>query len=247
MIRVENLKKSFGAQSVLNSVNLNIKNGEITVIIGKSGTGKSVLLNNIIGLLKPDEGSIFYKDKDITKLKEKELNSIRKKFGVLFQDAALFDSLSVFDNIAFPLVEHKILKKKSDIEQKVKETLNLVGLNDIENKMPSELSGGMRKRVGLARAIVTQPEIIFFDEPTTGLDPTSSLSIADLIKNMQMHLSTTCFIISHDLSLTFRIADNIGLLDNGSIVEFGDKHSFANSSNEIVNNFINAYKIGESL
>ena len=243
MIKIENLKKSFDSQVVLDGVNLNIEGGKITVIIGKSGTGKSVLLKNIIRLLEPDDGKILYNEKDMTKLNEKELNKIRIKLGVLFQEAALFDSLSVFENVAFPIIERKIIKNRQKIKEEVKKTLGLVGLDEIYDKMPSELSGGMKKRVGLARAIITKPEIVFFDEPTTGLDPVSSMAIAHLIKNMQKKLSTTCFVISHDLSLTFKIADNIGLLDEGKIIEFGDKESFLHSNNTLVKNFLNAYNI----
>ncbi len=247
MIRVEELKKSFQTQTVLDGVNLSIEDGKITVIIGKSGTGKSVLLKNIIGLLKPDSGRVLYNEDDMVTASKKKLNKIRMNFGVLFQDAALFDSLSVFENIAFPVVEHRLIKNRKKIKESVKKTLELVGLGEIYDKMPSELSGGMKKRVGLARAIITQPEFIFFDEPTTGLDPVSAMAIAGLIKDMQMKLSTTCFIISHDLSLTFKIADNIGLLDNGKIVEFGSKESFLNSDNELVKDFLKAYEIGESI
>lgn len=245
MIKVKELKKSFYSQTVLNGVNLDIEEGKITVIIGKSGAGKSVLLKNIIGLMKPDSGSIFFYDKDITKVSYNELKQIRLNFGVLFQDAALFDSLNVFNNIAFPLIERRIVRRKSELKKKVKETLKLVELENIEDKMPSELSGGMKKRVGLARAIVTNPRIIFFDEPTTGLDPITSMAIAHLIKDMQMKLSTTCFIISHDLALTFKIADNIGFLHDGKIIEFGDKNTIKNSSNPIVREFLESYFAGE--
>ncbi len=245
MIKVKELKKSFYNQTVLNGVNLDIEEGKITVIIGKSGAGKSVLLKNIIGLMKPDSGSIFFYDKDITKVSYNELKQIRLNFGVLFQDAALFDSLNVFNNIAFPLIERRIVRRKSELKKKVKETLKLVELENIEDKMPSELSGGMKKRVGLARAIVTNPRIIFFDEPTTGLDPITSMAIAHLIKDMQMKLSTTCFIISHDLALTFKIADNIGFLHDGKIIEFGDKNTIKNSSNPIVREFLESYFAGE--
>jgi phospholipid/cholesterol/gamma-HCH transport system ATP-binding protein len=247
MIKIESLKKAFDTQVVLDGVNLNIERGKITIIIGKSGTGKSVLLNNIIGLIQPDYGKILYNGENLVEFSKKQLNKIRMDFGVLFQDAALFDSLNVLENVAFPLVEHKIVKKKDEIKAKVLDTLKMVGLENIESKMPSELSGGMRKRVGLARAIITNPKIVFFDEPTTGLDPVSAASIAHLIKDMQRRLSTTCFVISHDLSLTFKIADNIGLLDSGKIVEFGTKESFLLSDNAIVKNFIDAYKIGEQI
>ncbi len=248
MIRIEGLKKRFGEQVVLDGVNLTIEEGLITVIIGKSGAGKSVLLKHIIGLIKPDQGSILFKGKDMTEMSLKELNRIRVKFGVLFQDAALFDSYTVFENVAFPVVEHRMIRGRKRIKERVLDTLKLVGLDEnVAAKMPSELSGGMRKRVGLARAIVTSPHIIFFDEPTTGLDPVSSMAIANLIREMQRTLKTTCFIISHDLSLTFSIADRIGLLENGKIVEFGDVSSFLNSDNPTVKSFINAYRLGDKL
>ncbi|AEA34530.1 ABC transporter ATP-binding protein [Hippea maritima] len=245
MIVTENISKSFGKQKVLDDLNLTIEEGKITVIIGKSGAGKSVLLKHLIGLLKPDSGKIIFQDKDITRVSDKELKNIRLNFGVLFQDAALFDSLTVFENVAFPVIEHKLLKDRKKLKELVKETLSLVELENIEDKMPSELSGGMRKRVGLARAIITKPKIIFFDEPTTGLDPITSMSIAKLIKQMQEKLKTTCFIISHDLSLTFKIADRIGFLHNGRIMEFGDRHSIKNSKNPIVIEFLESYYTGE--
>ncbi len=245
MIKVRDLSKTFYNQIVLDGLDLNIEKGKITVIIGKSGAGKSVLLKNIIGLLKPNNGSIMFYDKDIAKVSYKELKKIRLNFGVLFQDAALFDSYSVFDNVAFPLIERKIVKSRKKTEEMVKETLKLVELEGIEKKMPSELSGGMKKRVGLARAIVTKPKIIFFDEPTTGLDPITSMSIASLIQDMQTKLKTTCFIISHDLALTFKIADNIGFLHNGKIIEFGDKNTIINSQNPTVREFLESYFAGE--
>ncbi len=245
MIKVRELKKSFYRQTVLDGLSLNIEEGKITVIIGKSGAGKSVLLKSIIGLLKPDSGSIMFYDEDITRVNYEELKKIRLNFGVLFQDAALFDSYNVFNNVAFPLIERKIVKSMKKAEEIVKETLKLVELEGIEEKMPSELSGGMRKRVGLARAIVTKPKIIFFDEPTTGLDPITSMSIARLIKDMQTKLKTTCFIISHDLALTFKIADNIGFLHEGKIIEFGDKNTIINSQSSVVREFLESYFAGE--
>ncbi|WP_022671297.1 ABC transporter ATP-binding protein [Hippea alviniae] len=246
MIEVKDLSVNFYNQKVLDELNLNIEKGKITVIIGKSGAGKSVLLKNIIGLLKPNKGSIIVEGKDITKIRYDELKRIRLNFGVLFQEAALFDSLTVFENIAFPLIERKLIKNKKELKDKVKEALSLVELHDIENKLPSELSGGMKKRVGLARAIITNPKIIFFDEPTTGLDPITAMSIAKLIKNMQQTLNTTCFIISHDLALTFKIADRIGFLHEGKIIEFGDAEQIKNSNNPIVKEFLESYYVGES-
>ncbi len=245
MIKIRDLTKSFYNQVVLDKLDLDIQEGKITVIIGKSGAGKSVLLKNVIGLLRPDSGSIFFCEKDITKVSYDELKQIRLNFGVLFQEAALFDSLNVFNNIAFPLIERKIVKNRKQAEERVGKTLKLVGLEGIEDKMPSELSGGMKKRVGLARAIVTNPKIIFFDEPTTGLDPITSMAIAELIKDMQIKLSTTCFIISHDLALTFKVADNIGFLHNGKIIEFGDKNKIKNSTNPVVREFLESYFAGE--
>ena len=245
MIEVKDLSVSFYSQKVLNNLNLTIEKGKITVIIGKSGAGKSVLLKNIIGLLKPNSGSIIVEGKDITKIHYNELKRIRLNFGVLFQEAALFDSLNVFENIAFPLIERRLVKSKKELKERVKEALSLVDLHSIENKLPSELSGGMKKRVGLARAIITNPKIIFFDEPTTGLDPITSMSIAKLIKNMQQTLNTTCFIISHDLALTFKIADRIGFLHNGKIIEFGDAEHIKNSNNPIVKEFLESYYVGE--
>ena len=225
----------------MNDLDFDIEDGKITVIIGESGSGKSVLLKTIIGLMKPSSGKIIYSGRDISKMREKELRKIRIKFGVLFQDAALFDSQNVFYNVAFPVIEHKMAKKK-DIKNVVKKALNVVGLEDIENKMPSELSGGMRKRVGLARAIITNPDVVFFDEPTTGLDPIMSVSIGMLIKDMQRKFSKTCFVISHDLNLTLNIADTIGVLYKGKIITFKDKSSFFNSDNELVANFLKAYQ-----
>jgi phospholipid/cholesterol/gamma-HCH transport system ATP-binding protein len=187
-IRIVDLHKSFGMQKVLDGVDLEIEKGKITVVIGKSGGGKSVLLKHLIGLIKPDKGSIWINGIEITKLKEKELNEIRIKFGMLFQEAALFDSMDVFDNIAFPLREHT-KKAEKEIEKIVENKLKQVGLLRFGDKMPAELSGGMRKRVGLARALALDPETILFDEPTSALDPIISLTILELIKETQTYLN----------------------------------------------------------
>ncbi len=242
MIEVKNLKKAFGSQIVLNNLNLKIQKGAITVIVGKSGGGKSVLLKNIIRLLEPDSGSIVFDGVDLAKMPERKLKLYRAKFGVLFQEAALFDSWSVYENVAFPAIERKLFKSKKELDSAVMETLKLVKLEDIRHKMPSELSGGMKKRVGLARAIITKPDVIFFDEPTTGLDPVTSASIGSLILSMKQELGTTCFVISHDLELTRQIADFVGFLYNGKIEEFVDKESFFGSTNKHVVEFINAYR-----
>jgi phospholipid/cholesterol/gamma-HCH transport system ATP-binding protein len=241
-IRIVDLHKSFGMQKVLDGVDLEIEKGKITVIIGKSGGGKSVLLKHLIGLLKPDKGSIWINGIEITKLKEKELNEIRIKFGMLFQEAALFDSMDVFDNIAFPLREHT-KKAEKEIEKIVENKLKQVGLLRFGDKMPAELSGGMRKRVGLARALALDPETILFDEPTSALDPIISLTILELIKETQTYLNKTYVVISHDLMGMFRIADKVAFLSEGKIIEYGTPNEIRKSKNEVTMEFLNATKI----
>ncbi len=237
MIKVSNVFKSFGTQDVLKGVNLKVVSGKITFIIGKSGSGKSVLLKHILGLIKPDKGEIYINDKNVVSANKKELIEIRKEFGVMFQNVALFDSMTVFENIAFPLVEHTKLSQ-SEIKEIVKEKLHLVGLEGIEEKMPSELSGGMQKRVGLARAIVLNPKILLFDEPTTGLDPVICDSIDEMILETQKKLNLTCLVISHDIPATFKIADYVAMLDKGRIVEYGTPAELKKSDNEIVKEFL---------
>lgn len=241
-IRIVDLHKSFGMQKVLDGVDLEIEKGKITVIIGKSGGGKSVLLKHLIGLIKPDKGSIWINGTEITKLKEKELNEIRIKFGMLFQEAALFDSMDVFDNIAFPLREHT-KKAEKEIEKIVENKLKQVGLLRFGDKMPAELSGGMRKRVGLARALALDPETILFDEPTSALDPIISLTILELIKETQTYLNKTYVVISHDLMGMFRIADKVAFLSEGKIIEYGTPNEIRKSKNEVTMEFLNATKI----
>lgn len=238
-IKIIDLHKSFGNQKVLDGINLEIKHGEITVIIGKSGGGKSVLMKHIIGLLKPDAGEIWVDGVDITKLKERELNEVRKKFGMLFQEAALFDSMNVIDNVAFPLREHTKLPEK-EILNLSEEKLRNVGLGGFGYKMPSELSGGMRKRVGLARALILDPEIILFDEPTSALDPIISLTILDLIKETQERFKKTYVVISHDISGMFRIAHKIAMLYDGKIIEYGTPMDIKRSDKEEVKEFLKA-------
>ncbi len=237
MIEVIGLLKSFNGKKVLDGVNLSIEKGEITVIIGRSGEGKSVLLKHIIGLLKPDSGQILVDEEDITKMNEKELDIIRRKFGMLFQGAALFDSMTVGENVGFPLMEHTSMYF-NEVKGVVRDKLQKVGLSGIEQMMPADLSGGMKKRVGLARAIVMDPEIILFDEPTTGLDPIMSDSIATLIQNTQKGLNTTYVVITHDISLTYKIADSIAMLHEGKIIEEGTVEEIKNSTNPIVRQFI---------
>ncbi len=243
MIEIKNLRKAFGTQIVLDGLDLNIESGKITVVLGRSGQGKSVLIKSIIGTLKPDAGLIIFNGKNLLEMKLSEFNKVRVKFGVLFQEAALFDSMNVFENVAFPVIEHKMMDKKL-IKDEVKRVLNLVELDGAEEKYPSELSGGMKKRVGLARAIITKPQIIFFDEPTTGLDPIASYSIAKLIKNMKTKLNTTCLVITHDLDVANLIADYIGFLDSGKIIEYEKKDEFFKSNSKIVREFLDAFKGG---
>ncbi len=237
MIKLVDLYKSFKALKVLDGINLEMNKGEITVIIGRSGGGKSVLLKHIIGLIRPDAGHVFIDDIDITRLTEKDLYKIRHRFGMLFQDAALFDSMTVGQNVGFPLVEHTKLSRQ-EIAEIVAGKLADVGLPGIESKYPSELSGGMKKRVGLARAIAMDPEILLFDEPTTGLDPIMTAAIDELILGIQKRLKLTCVIISHDIRSTFKVANKIAMLYKGKIIEEGDPESFHNSENPIVQGFL---------
>ena len=221
MIRLENITKYFKDQRVLDDLSLNVERGKTTVIIGKSGGGKSVLLKHMIGLIKPSEGNIYIDDENIVGLSPNEMNRVRKKFGMLFQDAALFDSMTVGENVAFPLREHTKLKN-AEIKQRVAEKLRMVGLPGSEHKLPSQLSGGMRKRVGLARAIIMDPAIILYDEPTTGLDPIMTDIVDTLIKETQEKLGVTCVVISHDIKATFKVAHNVAMLHEGRIIVFGE-------------------------
>ena len=237
MIRVVDLYKSFGRQPVLRGVNLDLEAGKITTIIGGSGSGKTVLLKHLNALLLPDRGSVVVDGKDITKLNQSALNEVRQKFGVLFQGAALLDSMTVYDNVAFPLRERTRLKEP-DIEHKVKESLGQVGLTGMGYKFPAEVSGGMKKRAGLARALVTQPEIMLFDEPTTGLDPLLGKSIHQLIRKMHAAFKFTGVIVSHDIPEVFRISDRIAMLANGTIEEVGTTEEMIASKNPVVRQFL---------
>jgi len=237
MISIRGLKKFLGGKLVLEEVNLEVKQGETMVVIGPSGCGKSVLLKHMMGLLKPDAGQIIIYGKDITRMKERELNEMRKKFGMLFQEAALFDSLSVEDNVSFGLREHTNLNGQ-EIKKIVQEKLRMVGLGDIAELKPSELSGGMRKRVGLARAIAMDPEIIFYDEPTTGVDPIMGDVINNLILELQDRLNITSVAVTHDMNSAYKIADRIAMLYEGKIVETGDVESIKTTRNPIVKQFI---------
>ncbi|MCK9275407.1 MAG: ABC transporter ATP-binding protein [Syntrophales bacterium] len=237
MIELFDLHKSFGKQKVLDGLNLTIRGGMTTMIIGRSGGGKSVLLKHMIGLLRPDSGSVVVCGKDITRMNDRDLNEERKKFGMLFQEAALFDSMNVLENVAFPLREHT-KKKDSEIRRIVRDRLYDVGLSGVEEKMPSELSGGMKKRVGLARALVMQPEIVLFDEPTTGLDPVMSEAIDRLISDTQRNFNLTCVVISHDLKSIFTVAHRIAMLYEGKIIAEGTPDELKQSDNDVVKQFL---------
>ena len=220
MIEIKDLYKSFGGQMVLDGVSLKMFPGTTTVILGGSGSGKTVLMKHIIGLLKPDSGEVWVDGVEITKLKGRDLQEQRQKMGMVFQNAALFDSMSVGDNCAFPLREHTNLSE-DEIAARIKEKLAVVSLVDVENKYPAELSGGMRKRVGLARAIIRDPKIVLYDEPTTGLDPLTTENVDDMIITAREKLGVTSVVISHDIGSAFNIADQLAMLYKGKIVEEG--------------------------
>ena len=237
MIEIRGLHKTFNAHHVLDGLDLSINTGETTVIIGRSGCGKSVLLKHIIGLLKPDAGQILIDGRDITAMDEKGLNAVRMQFGMLFQGAALFDSLNIFENVAFNMIEHT---NSSDevMRKRVKECLSLVGLKGIEDKKPAELSGGMKKRVGLARAIALRPHIMLYDEPTTGIDPIMGDAINDLILELHNKLKVTSIAVTHDMTSAYKIADRIAMLYNGKIIATGTPDEIKNTGDPIVRQFI---------
>ena len=237
MIKIQNLKKSFGNHQVLKGVDLEIPANKIVFIMGQSGAGKSVLLKHIIGFMKPDEGEIWFEGKNIVNLSEKELQKIRRKIGYLFQEGALFDSITVAENVAFPLKEHFKLSQK-EIEKKVDELLKAVNLLEAKYKYPSELSGGMKKRAALARTLALNPKIILFDEPTTGLDPILQYTILNLIKELKEKFYLTCVIVSHDLHLALNFGDFLAFLYQGKIVETGTPKEILHSSHPFVKNFI---------
>ena len=236
-ISLQHLHKAFDGKQVLRDMSIDVEQGESLVIVGGSGTGKSVTLKHIIGLLKPDKGKVFVAGEDITAMKDRELNGFRRHFGMSFQEGALFDSMSVFENIAFPLRRHTKMRE-DEIRARVEECLEDVHLHNVEGKRPSELSGGMRRRVGFARAISLKPDILLFDEPTTGLDPVISDVIADLIVEMDQKLGTTTVTITHDMKVAFKIADRVAMLYDGHIIEEGTPEEFQRSANPIVEQFI---------
>lgn len=241
MIEVKNLHKSFGKNHVLKGVDLHIDANTITCIMGSSGTGKSVFIKLLIGLLKIDSGKIIIDGEETQDMNDKELKKVRMKTGMLFQDAALFDDMSVMRNVAFPLVEHTDLED-DEIKDRVIDKLKEVGLENVEDKLPSELSGGMRKRVGLARALMLDPKIVFFDEPTTGLDPIMTSQIGDLILQTHQRYDVTFVIINHDLNLSYKVAQNIVMFDKGMVAEESAPKDLVHSKNEFVQEFLKAHR-----
>lgn len=236
-IRVTNLHKSFGENHVLRGVHLEVERGESMVVIGGSGSGKTVLIKCIIGLVQPDEGEIHVDGLEITSMNERDMNEIRRKFGMLFQGGALFDSLTVWENVGFALRQHTRVKD-GEIRKIASEKLALLGLKNIEDLMPAELSGGMKKRVSLARAIAMEPEILLYDEPTTGIDPVVADAINELIIRMREKLSVTSIAITHDMKSAYKIADRIAMLYQGKIIEVGTPEEIKNSPNPIVQQFV---------
>ena len=243
MIEIQNLSKSFDDHKVLDHVDLTIQTGETMVIIGRSGCGKSVLLKHIIGLLKPDEGQVIIDGIEVSQLSGRALDELRLRFGMLFQNAALFDSMTVYENVAFPLQEHTTLASQA-IRQRVHECLQLVGLEGVDERFPSELSGGMRKRVGLARALAMSPQIVLYDEPTTGVDPIMGDIINDLIIALRDRLRVTSVVVTHDMRSAYKVADRMAMLYNGGIVDIGTPEQIRNSPNPIIQQFVKGEATG---
>ncbi|HEY3897967.1 MAG TPA: ABC transporter ATP-binding protein [Chthoniobacter sp.] len=244
MISVRNLVKTLGDQEVLRGVDLEVQNGETCVVMGRSGGGKSVLIKHFIGLFKPTSGEVWVDGEEITKLEERKLGSLRKKIGMLFQSGALFDSMNVEENIAFPLREAGV-KDPEEIRDRVAEALEMVDLAGEQKKMPENLSGGMRKRVGLARTIVSRPSCVLYDEPTTGLDPIATDSINHLIRRLQKRLSVTSVVVTHDLKTAFHTADRIAFLHEGRIYFHGLPAELRASQDQTLVNFVEGHS-GES-
>jgi len=246
LIELRHVSKRFGRQQVLNKVDLSIEAGKCLVIIGASGSGKSVLLKHIVRLLRPDYGEVYFRGQRIDNLPDSALVEIRCHFGFLFQGGALFDSMNVLDNVAFPLVEHAA-KTPEEIQKIALEKLNLVNLPDVGAKMPAELSGGQRKRVGLARAIALDPEAILYDEPTTGLDPIRSDVINELIIKLQKTLKVTSIVVTHDMHSVFKIADRIVMLHLGKFIFDGTPDEIRATNDPIVRNFVEGKATAEEL
>ena len=243
MIEVQKVTKNFASHKVLDELSLKIETGSTCVIIGRSGCGKSVLLKHIMGILKPESGKVFIDGVDITGLNSKEMDKIRLKFGYVFQMGALFDSMTVGENVGFGLIEHDHLGHKELLER-IEESLCLVDLCGIGNLMPSELSGGMRKRVSLARALCIKPQIILYDEPTTGVDPITADSINELIVNLHDKLKVTSIVVTHDMKSAYKVGDRIAMMYQGKIIEEGTPEEIQNSTHAVVHQFINGLAQG---
>ena len=243
MIAIKNLYKKFNNAPVLNDLSLDITKGQTCVIIGRSGCGKSVLLKHIVGLLKPDKGKVLVSQKEVAVLDELELSQLRSKISMVFQGGALFDSMNVAENVGFSLIEHTHISKKELLER-VEESLSLVSLGGIGNLMPSELSGGMKKRVALARSICIRPEIILYDEPTTGIDPIAADSINELIRSLHDKLKVTSVVVTHDMKSAYHIADKIAMMYKGKIILEGAPKDIRESKNPVVHQFINGIAKG---
>ncbi|GAA4486346.1 ABC transporter ATP-binding protein MceG [Rhodococcus olei] len=242
-VAVKGLTKSFGSQKIWQDVTLTLPAGEVSALLGPSGTGKSVFLKSLIGLLRPEEGEIVIDGTDILKCSSKELYEVRQMFGVLFQDGALFGSMNLYDNVAFPLREHT-KKSESDIRKIVMEKLELNGLLGAENKLPGEISGGMRKRAGLARALVLDPEIILVDEPDSGLDPVRTTYLSQLLIDINAQIDATILIVTHNINLARTVPDNLGMLFRKHLVMFGPREVLLTSEEPVVKQFLNGSKIG---
>jgi phospholipid/cholesterol/gamma-HCH transport system ATP-binding protein len=243
MIRVRGLRKRLGAKQVLDGVDLDIEKGETVVIMGRSGSGKSVLLKHLIGLMVPDEGSIEVEDEEIVGMRERDLDAVRRRFGMLFQSAALFDSLTVGDNVALGLREHLRLPAQ-EVHARVAQRLEWVGLAAAEGMKPASLSGGMRKRVGLARALAMDPQYILYDEPTTGLDPITADAIDQLIRGLQKRLGVTSIVVTHDMTSAYKVADRMVMLYEGKIVFSGTPQETRSTSNAVVRQFVEGSSTG---
>jgi len=238
LIDVQDLYKSFNGFPVLKGVNLKIPEGTTTVILGGSGSGKTVLMKHIMGLFRPDRGQVIVDGQNVSTMSRQELAVFRQRMGMVFQSAALFDSMTVADNVAFPLREHNPGLSEAEIQEKVKEKLAVVDLHGVEQKFPAELSGGMRKRVGLARAIVREPKIVLYDEPTTGLDPLTTESVDEMIIHARERLTVTSVVISHDVGSAFHIADRIAMLNEGRVVEEGTPAAVRNTKEPFTRQFL---------
>ncbi len=243
MIEIQGLSKSFNSHIVLNELSLTINTGETCVVIGRSGCGKSVLLKHIVGILKGDRGKLLVDGKEVGRLNQKELNALRLKISMVFQGGALFDSMTVAENVGFGLIEHQNIGQRELLER-VEESLCLVGLCGIGNLMPSELSGGMKKRVALARAICIKPEIILYDEPTTGVDPITADSINELIRSLHDKLKVTSVVVTHDMKSAYKVADRIAMMYQGKIIAEGKAEEIQNTEHPVVHQFINGLAKG---